>query len=205
MQQKVDAKMKKKHIFLTGKIQVGKSTLVQSVLSDLKKIESLHLEYDGFRTYFDERWNEERNLCIERVLADPEIKKEMKCLLHFEGGPIFETLAYETNGVEVLEQMDTRKLLIFDECGKFEKDSPRFLAKLREILDGDTHVFGVLRKDPQIEWLQEIAARQDVEIYEVTEENRDVLREELKNRLLELLENKEDDKTITEMRVVSGV
>lgn len=179
--------MKKKHIFLTGNIQVGKSTLIRGVLSDLMDQKDFHLEYDGFITYFDQRWEEERNLCIERVTSDRSVKAKPKAVLHFEGRPVFETLAYETSGVEVLESLDRKKLLIFDECGRFEKDCPRYLGKIKEILDENTHVIGVLRKDPPIEWIQKIMAREDVCIFDVTKENRGILREEIKNRLLEML------------------
>lgn len=179
--------MKKKHIFLTGDIQVGKSTLIKGVLSDLIDQTDFHLEYDGFITYFDQRWNEERNLCIKRFTSDKSVETEQKIVLHFEGRPVFDTLAYETCGVEVLESLDRKKLLIFDECGRFEKECPQYIGKIKEILNEDTHVIGVLRKDPPIEWIQEIIARDDVCIFDITEENRDILREAVKNTLLEML------------------
>lgn len=188
--------MKKKHIFLTGNIQVGKSTLIKSVLSDLSEGQDFKIEYDGFITYFDQRWNEERNLCIKRFTSDKNVETEEKTVLHFEGRPIFDTLAYETVGVEVLDSLDRTKLLIFDECGRFEKECPRYIDKIKEILDEDTHVIGVLRKDPPIEWIQEIMARDDVCIFDITEENRGILRTEVKNTLLEMLGELEDDKTV---------
>lgn len=179
--------MKKKHIFLTGNIQVGKSTLIKGVLSDLREGQDLKLEYDGFITYFDQRWNEERNLCIKRVTSDKNVETEEKTVLHFEGRPMFDTMAYETSGVEILESLDRTKLLIFDECGRFEKDSPHYLEKIKEILNEDTHVIGVLRKDPPVEWIQEIMVRDDVYIFDITEENRGILRTAVKNTLLEML------------------
>lgn len=179
--------MKKKHIFLTGNIQVGKSTLIKGVLSDLRGGQDSKIEYDGFITYFDQRWNEERNLCIKRFTSDKNVETEEKTVLHFEGRPMFDTMAYETSGVEILESLDRTKLLIFDECGRFEKDSPHYLEKIKEILNEDTHVIGVLRKDPPVEWIQEIMVRDDVYIFDITEENRGILRTAVKNTLLEML------------------
>lgn len=180
--------MKIKHVFLTGRIQVGKSTLLRSVLSDLRKMQGVNLEYDGFITYFDDRQNDTRNLCMERISSDKTIESVRKIILHFENRiPQMQTLAYETEGVSLLDSLDTEKLLIFDECGKFEKNSVQFLKRIKNILNSDTHVFGVLRKDDSIEWLQEIAGREDVCVIEVTEENRTVLKEDVKNLMLELL------------------
>lgn len=177
-----------KHVFLTGKIQVGKSTLLRGVLADLEKMENFHLQYDGFITYFDHRQNDTRNLCMERFTTDASIESERIPILHFEERiPQMETLAYETIGVELLDSLDTNKLLIFDECGKFEKNSPQFLVRIWQIMDADTHVFGVLRKDDSIEWLKQIADREDVCVIEVTEDNRVDLRVDVKEIILKLL------------------
>lgn len=183
--------MKVKHIFLTGKIQVGKSTLIKEVLSGLENNRKITLEYDGFATYFDLRKNETRNLCIERRSSDNLVKDMKSTVIHFENGkPQFETLAYETVGVEILESLDLNKLLIFDECGKFEKNCSKFVGKIEEILNSDTHVFGVLRKDDSIEWLKRIAQRDDVCVIEVTEENRDFLGKEIEELLIKILREK---------------
>ncbi|MEE1087049.1 MAG: nucleoside-triphosphatase [Schaedlerella sp.] len=179
--------MKIKHIFLTGDIQVGKSTLIRGVLSELEKKQDFQLKYDGFITFFDQRWSEKRNLCMERMTSDSSVNRERKVILQFEGKPLLETLAYETCGMEILNELDTKQLLIFDECGKFEKNSPDFIGKITEILDGDTHVLGVLRKDDSIDWLKRISERQDVCAIEVTEENRNALKENIISLLLKML------------------
>lgn len=177
-----------KHIFLTGSIQVGKSTLIRSVLSDIGKEQNDHFEFDGFVTYFDYRKNESRKLYMERKTSDRFAEKIKFPVIQFEGGrPQMSTLAYETYGVGLLEKLDVRKMLIFDECGKFEKNCPMFIGKVEEILNKDTHVFGVLRKDDSIEWLKNISKRNDVCVIEVTEGNRENLRYEVKKQLLEVL------------------
>lgn len=180
--------MKKKHVFLTGKIQVGKSTLIRSALFELENDLGLRLEYDGFLTYFDHRESETRNLMMVRHTSDKDSEEMQKVMLHIEGGrPQMETLAYETGGIEILEKLDIKKLLIFDECGKFERNSQKFIEKINQILDADSHVIGVLRKDDSIEWLKKIAHREDVSVIEVTEENRNELKDAVKCRLLEML------------------
>ena len=180
-----------KHIFLTGRIQVGKSTLLYRVLSDLENQQGNTLEYDGFRTYFDFRKSEFKKLYMERYTSDETVDCAKYCMIQFlEGRPQMQTLAYETEGIEILSSLDTKKLLIFDECGKFERNSTGFIKKMAEILDGDTHGFGVLRKDDSIQWLQDIANRDDVCVIEVTEENRDTLKEEVKALLLKILREK---------------
>lgn len=188
----------KKHIFLTGRIQVGKSTIIRKTLSEQKDLQDCELEYDGFITYFDVREKATRNLLMERITSDNKAEKRQSVMIHFENGrPQMETLAYETAGVEILESLDMKKLLIFDECGKFERNSSRFIGKIMQILDGETHVIGVLRKDDSIEWLQQIASREDVCLIEVTEENRTALKDEVKQLLLELLGVEQNDAGIT--------
>ena len=107
------------------------------------------------------------------------------------------TLAYDTDGVKILNSLDTKKLLIFDECGKFERNCQPFIEKVESILDGDTHVIGVLRKDDSIKWLSDIAKREDVCVIEVTEENRDLLKEDTKELLLEVLGERDYGTAIT--------
>lgn len=178
--------MKVKHIFLTGKIQIGKSTLLKSVLSDL--VNEYQIEYDGFTTYFDNRQSDSKILYMERKTSDSTAKGMKYPMIHFvDGRPQMQTLQYETSGMELLEEINTNTLLIFDECGKFERNSVGYVNKVNQILDGNTHVFGVLRKDPSIEWLAQIVAREDVKVFEITEENRNFLKEEVKKLILKIL------------------
>ncbi len=73
-------------------------------------------------------------------------------------------------------------LMLIDEIGKMECFSARFVVALRELLDGATPVVAtVAGKGSGL--IAEVKSRPDVELYEVTNTNRD----ELPQRLLERL------------------
>ena len=99
--------------------------------------------------------------------------------------PLTET--FETLGVSVLEQaLNVKYWMLADEIGKLERDARVFQETFFRCLDEKELVLGVLQ-DTDSAFVSAIKNRPDVEVWTVTQENRDALaaklQRELENRL----------------------
>lgn len=68
--------------------------------------------------------------------------------------------------------MSDSKYILMDELGFFEKDSYFFQEKVNQVFDSDKVVIGVIKKRDN-PFLNKIRERSDVEIIEITLENRE--------------------------------
>ena len=93
---------------------------------------------------------------------------------------------FDALGCAALADCAGAELLVMDELGPAESRAERFQAAVWQALDGDIPVVGVLQR-AESAFLQRVAQRTDVEVIEVTAENRDTLLQELqlKKELLE--------------------
>jgi nucleoside-triphosphatase len=149
------------HIFLTGEIQIGKSTALRRFLAQSG------LAVDGFLTYF-EQIPGGRELFLEKYGAGERRRAAL-----FSGGEM-EVYAevFDTFGAEVLAGAGRRQLILMDELGAMEERAPRFKAEVFRRLDGEIPVAGVvkLRDSP---FLDAVRAHPNVQMVTVTRENRD--------------------------------
>ena len=67
-------------------------------------------------------------------------------------------------------------IIILDEIGKMECFSPVFIAAAKQALDSDQTVIGTITLGGS-DFIQEVKLRPDIEIMEVTPENRNLLPE----------------------------
>ena len=168
----------KKHLFLTGDIQVGKSTI-------LKKYIAAHPEkrIGGYRTVWQEERNTNRN-SIHIVPADRDVPLTEENLVGIREGKWPNrvctdfTEIYDTVGVELLKGVEICDLILMDEIGRGENEAKLFQQAVLSVLDGDTPVIGVVRSKPGA--LTDIVrAHPKVEIAVVTVENRDEIAKRL--------------------------
>ncbi|MEW6623077.1 MAG: nucleoside-triphosphatase [Bacillota bacterium] len=164
-----------KNVFLTGEINIGKSTIIKKLLAGF--LGSLA----GFLTlpyYSNNSVKMEKIGYIFRDINDDhEIRPNFFIsLINSEGTmvPVVET--FETYGVKVLKSSLEKRpnLLIMDELGVFESKAFSFQRYVELCLSSKIPVLGVLKakKSP---FLDAIRSRNDVVELEVTEENRDYL------------------------------
>lgn len=153
------------HIFLTGDRQIGKSTLIEKLLQELKA-QNPDLKIGGFFTKagdFDVLMHYASTPESSFVIGKRKI-----------GGF---TDVFNTKGVSLL--CDTRiqnpDLILMDELGWMESNAQTFASEVLKTLDGRTQVIGVLRKDCSAALIEEIKRRADVEVVEVTKQNRNKL------------------------------
>ena len=158
--------MSNKHIFLTGKVQVGKSTIIQKLLSsDLcqgKRIGGFRTVNQGRSVYIIGAEQplsscSEKNICGYRYMDR----------LNIDSYPeVFDNL-----GCSLLENAERSDIIVMDELGFLESEAFAFQKKILEILDGDTPVIGVI-KPRSSDFLDLVRKHPRVEILEVTPENR---------------------------------
>jgi nucleoside-triphosphatase len=159
-----------KNIILSGPPHIGKTTIIRAVISALEgKCAGFYTEEiqeDNQRTGF------KLVTCGDKscVLAHNDIKS------HCHVGKYGVNLdCVEEIGVPAIRKgIKSGKIIIIDEIGKMEVLSRPFRLIVLDALDSKTPVIGTMLFK-RYAFCDSIRARKDVEILEVTEENRDKL------------------------------
>lgn len=165
----------RKHLFLTGNKQVGKSTLLH------KLIKAKQMDCSGFETrafYLDE---ERRGFTLHgRVEMGPYENDCICCARVAEKKSVPVLPVFEENGVAILQKslVSPVDFILMDELGRLEKQANAFIEQIYACLDSDKRVLGVLQKCSS-EHVEAISRRADVTVLTVTSENRDQLLEQL--------------------------
>ena len=165
------------HLFLTGSVQIGKTTALN------KTLKLLDVTPGGFRTYFGaDRKSPHRYLYMSSA-AEPRAFTPEHAIVELSqdenGAPVRSILPrFEELGLQYLAEAPSYPLIVLDECGRLEQKLPRFRARVLELLEGDTPILGVVRQDA-MGWLEEIRNHPKVQLITVTEQNRDELPQQL--------------------------
>ena len=166
------------HVFLTGDIQVGKSTLASKVLAAMGDV-----RLGGFRTItVDDRPDAFGSLYLVPAAAEhPVCGDENRVGIRRGYGRGTEGFpeVFNRAGTAVLAGAEDCELILMDEIGKLESDSPAFLSRIAALLDGDVPIFGVLRKEGETPQQMLVRSHPKVCLIEVTAENRDALADEI--------------------------
>ena len=161
----------KKHLFLTGDKQVGKSTLLRRL------IEAKQLDCSGFETQAFYLNGERRGFLLHGRVDLPPFEND--CIVcarigEKKAAPVLET--FNQNGVNILLKSlkSDSPYILMDELGRLEGRAEAFYAQVLKTLDGEKRVLGVLQKcDSSL--VSEIMDRDDVTVLTVTSENREEL------------------------------
>ena len=164
----------KKNVLLTGKPGVGKTTLLKKLLADL----SVHI--GGFYTEEIRSGGRRVGFKIRSFSGEEEV------LAHVDSPSPFRVSRYGVNvqafervGVPAIERaIRESDLIVMDELGKMELFSEPFQRAALRALDSPKPVLGVIQQ-ARTPFLGRIRRREDVEVIEVTVENRDALFEKL--------------------------
>jgi len=164
-----------KHIFLTGAVQSGKTTVIQKVLARLNRSVGGFCSGSG-----PDRANEDRPLYLWNASGAP-IYDDTHCVAHItadkrQGFPE----RFNSLGCDALLQAQKHQvdLILMDECGFLERDAAEFQAAVLHALDGDIPVLGVVRLRSS-GWTDQIRNHPHVTLITVTEENRDRLPDQI--------------------------
>ena len=170
------------HVFLTGDIQVGKSTLASKVLAAMGDV-----RLGGFRTVtVDDRPDAFGSLYIVPAAEKEPICGDENCVGirrgHGKGTEGFPEV-FDRAGTVALADAEDYDLILMDEIGKLESESPAFLGRIAALLDGDVPILGVLRKEGKTPQQMLVRSHPKVRLIEVTAENRDALVDEITSLL----------------------
>lgn len=156
-----------KHIFLTGLRGVGKSTLLQQILQEFSG------KVGGFQTL----WQNEKLYLMPWGTGG--FSPENQVAGRFDHARWRDSKAFDAIAPTLFQEKCD--LVVMDEVGFFEGNSPVFQQAILDCLDGEIPVFGVI-KPQHTPFLDAIRNHPKVEILWVTEANRESLQKMLKEK-----------------------
>ena len=160
-------KTRAKHLFLTGRKQVGKSTVLGKLL------EGRDEELGGFRTKRIRTAGGADIYMLPPTGEDGYVPENI-LFRRRQGKLELDPADFDRLGGAMLDRSKGADLLLMDELGPTEAEAYGCQQAVRTALDGDTPVYGVLQQADS-PFLDAIAAREDVQVITVTEENREDL------------------------------
>jgi nucleoside-triphosphatase len=171
------------NILVTGRPGVGKTTLIRRVLA------SLPAEAGGFYTSEIRENGRRVGFSIESTGG------ARGTLAHVDYRGPYRVASYGVNrddlervGVAALDKaVEGSELILMDEIGRMELCSEAFQAAVMRALDAATPVFGTIQAASN-PFLDAVRARSDVEIIEVTTQNRDAMVAVVGRRIAGLME-----------------
>ena len=165
----------KRHIFLTGEKQVGKSTIIRRFLEVTGLLPE---KLGGFRSENRPESDDRLSVYLVSPAGTEELNRENRIMIRSPGireqryHPEIFPEVFENKGVELLRSDGSESLILMDELGFAEEEAPSFQKAVLETLDGPVPVLGVLRQGPG-EFLNQVASHPLVSVIRVTEENRE--------------------------------
>ena len=168
----------RKHLFLTGEKQVGKSTLLRRL------IEAKALSCSGFETQAFYLNGERRGFTLHGRVEMPPYENDCICCARIEAKRSVPVLAvFDENGARMLSasREGSSPFILMDELGRLERQAQTFIHEIYACLDSDKRVLGVLQKCSS-DHVEAISKREDVTVITVTSENREELLKQLLKR-----------------------
>ena len=158
------------HIFLTGPVQVGKSTILR------KTLEALQVTPGGFRSVSvadlpDGAMSVYLIPAGEKAPSMTDwnrvgIRKLPRGIVKFPE-------RFERAGIAALEGAESSRLILMDEVGRMESGAAQFSARILELLEGETPIFGVVQKMADTPLTNAIRNHPNVRVIEISAENRE--------------------------------
>jgi nucleoside-triphosphatase len=172
------------NILLTGQPGSGKTTLIKRV------IDQADFDVGGFFSNEMRRGNQRVGFTLDTmngrrgILAHVDLGTE-----HRVGKYYVDVASLNAVGVKAIQKaMDNSEVIVIDEIGKMELLSEQFRAILLDALANPKPVLGSIMQGKH-ELTDQIKERDDVAVFEVTEESRSYLTNEIILRLQRLVGN----------------
>jgi len=154
-----------RHIFLTGKKQVGKSTLLKKVLNAHEG------KIGGFFTVRTNAYLQDRYSVHLYAMGDKPIACESNLLFVCETPDSNLTERFNRLGCQALAASSDATLLVMDELGPHEAKASLFKQQVLSRLEGKIPVIGVLQEPAEAYW-EEVVQHPKVAVIEITKQNR---------------------------------
>lgn len=164
------------HIFLTGPVQVGKSTIIR------KTLEALQITPGGFRSVSVADLPDGA-MSVYLIPAGEEapsmtewnrvgIRKLARGIVKFPE-------SFERAGIAALQSAEGSRLILMDEVGRMESEAAQFSARMEALLDGSVPILGVVQKIADTPLTNAIRTHPNVRVLTVTKENREQMAQEV--------------------------
>lgn len=172
------------NLFLTGKINIGKTTVLNSIR---KKLNISDDKIGGFLTKAFLDNGKIKGFYIEAINYNLQIPKFQERIIGYipdELKWVGVTETFENFGIEILNYClkSSFELIIMDELGFFESKAYIFQQKIHEIIESEKKVLGII-KPQQTTFMNSIRRRKDVTIVEITRQNRNYIPTKLYNKI----------------------
>ncbi|MDE2444295.1 MAG: hypothetical protein O0X49_07965 [Methanocorpusculum sp.] len=156
-----------RHLFLTGDVQVGKSTIISRVVAELG------VPVSGFRTVAVAGEDGESDIFLIPAAGTRDDCTPASLLARRTPGKLPEVHAgvFVSRGVPLLTECPG-PLIVMDELGWMEGSSFLFQEAVFSVLDGTVPVLGVVR-DRRLPFLDAVRGHPEVEVLVVTRESRE--------------------------------
>lgn len=169
---------RRRHILICGDRQVGKSTLIENCIKDLK------VPVYGYRTriYRDDPDGISRTY-IYPAAGGGDHRGEDNYIGSTKGRLLdVRTENFEKLGTSLLREARPDGIIVMDEVGFMESGAPLFRKAVIDALDGDIHVIAAVRKsDKHNEHIEAVRDHPNAELIMLTEANRDKAAAKLKS------------------------
>ena len=167
-----------KNIFITGRPGCGKTSLIKEILREL------NLDVDGFYTQEIRDKSERLGFKIQTLEGREGI------LAHLNIKSPYQVSKYKVNindleeiGVKaILNSLKENKITVIDEVAKMELLSEKFKKAVIAALNSKNKVLGIIVLKPN-PFCDKIKRRKDTQIFYLTRENREKVKEEIKKLL----------------------
>jgi len=167
------------HVFLTGEIQQGKSTIINRLLK------ATGIAPDGFKTVSGPV-SADGSSDVHMIPADGGGALKAENIVfhrrghHGRGGVEVYDNVFDTLGVSLLKS-NGRPLIVMDELGTKEIGAKKFQNAVLTCLDGEIPILGVVQKRKS-EFLDQVRRHPSVRMIEVDVQNREEIFEQLFRR-----------------------
>ncbi|XP_071524354.1 cancer-related nucleoside-triphosphatase homolog isoform X2 [Panulirus ornatus] len=168
-----------RHVALTGPPGIGKTTLVQKIVSKLQETElpcqgfyTQEVRQGGRRVGFNVITLDGKTGVLAKVKADSSNRREHRVGQYVVDVPAFESLALPF----LRTQNISPHILVLDEIGKMEMFSQGFVCGVRQIMSQPNSTLLItvpVPKGKPMPLVEEIRNHPDILLVNVTRENRD--------------------------------
>ncbi|MBS3742161.1 MAG: NTPase [Candidatus Cloacimonetes bacterium] len=170
------------NILITGKPNVGKTTLVDKIKNNLQ------CKIGGFITFEKRRSGKRIGFYIEdfagnrMTMADVNIQSPYRVSKYK-----VDVEAFEKIGIPAMQKAQQESdLIIVDEIGKMETYSDKFCKVLENIFDNDKPLLATIKKR-DYPFTTKLKKRKDVILFTLTYKNRDKLLQPILEKIREII------------------